>query len=115
MNVNLTRRKSEILLKLLSVHIDPGTMVDIARQVDGNGRWRSGTFKFLWELEGIHCLTEFKDNSRRLGIRDGLKRASRGDRQTYAVDKDLICKLWRQRPEYRLSRRVDEMDVTIEF
>ena len=112
--ITINPNRVNILTRLFREKIQPGNISDICRQLDGVN-YKQDTYVFLRELVVLSCLTRFFMTRKDLGIIDGMY-FSKGNPKpspAYEVNKKKISELWKQRPEYILSRLILEEDAYV--
>lgn len=104
---NITSNKIRTLIKLYNGNIQPGTVRDIAKQLDGSN-FRTETYTYLRELVALGCLTMYNGTRRDLGIIDGMSVLGKKENPTYEADKERIAKLWQHTIYFKFSRLILE-------
>lgn len=111
--MKLSSKKVKILYFLYTKTITPGTLVDIAKQIEGSGNWQDDTYRFLQDLLRMDILTTYQETNKFFGIFNGEKEISGKRYPTYIVDKKRLENVWIRTTEYMLSKKVLEEIATV--
>ena len=113
--MKLTGKKVRILYFLYTKTITPGTLVDIAKQIEGGGSWKDDTYRFLQELVRMDVITSYQETNKFFGIFNGEKEVSGKKYPTYKIDKERLQNIWMRLDEFKLSKKIlEETHVVFE-
>ena len=106
--MKLTSKKVRILYFLYTKTVTPGTLVDIAKQIEGGGGWQDDTYRFLQDLVRMDIIMSYQETNKFFGIFNGEKEVGGKRYPTYNINKDRLRSVWMRLDEFRLSKKILE-------
>lgn len=108
MQIIFTKKQVEVLFKLYSKKLEPGTIRDISIAIgDPSNAVQTILSDFVKQYS---LLTRFYETKKELGILEGMKTVNGRQWATFIIDRERIELLWKSQVEYKLSIEVMKGD-----